>query len=103
MVLDISSKLGKEKQEIKIAEGMTYEVDCSAETMLKAEEKFKSIDKPQEMFSILELFIGKKATAEIKGLKPTVKMLKTIILAIMAQVNEEDFETFEKRFQESIG
>ena len=36
--LDISSKLGHEKQEITIAEGKTYEVDCSAMTMLKTED-----------------------------------------------------------------
>lgn len=101
MILDISTKLGKEKQEIKIAEGMVYEVDNSAETMLKAEEKFKNISDANEMFSILELFLGHTASIQIRDLNPTVKMLQTIIIAIMAQVNEEDFDEFEKRFQES--
>lgn len=101
MVLDISTKLGKEKQEIKIAEGMIFEVDNSAETMLKAEEKFKGMGNPNEMFELLELFLGQDATTKIRELKPTVKMIKTIIIGIMAQVNEEDFDEFEKRFQES--
>lgn len=98
--LDISSKLGKEKQTLTVAEGMTFEVDCSAETMLKAEEKFRSSNSPDTLFDTLEMFLGKKAVSEIKKLKPTVKNLETLIIATMAQVNEEDFETFQERFQE---
>lgn len=102
MVLDISSKLNKEKQEIKISEDLTVEVDCSAQTMLKAEEKFKNASSSEDTLDILKLFIGKKATDAVLNLKPTVKMLKTIIVAIMAQVNEEDFDSCMERFQKGI-
>lgn len=101
--LDISSRLGKSKQEITIAEGKTYEVDCSAETMLKAEEKFKSGAGAEDLFTIIEMFLGKNAVKDIKAMKVSVKEIKTIIIAIMAQVNEEDFESFEKRFQKQLG
>lgn len=101
--LDISSRLGKVKQEITIAEGKTYEVDCSAENMLKAEEKFKSGAGAGDLFAIIEMFIGKNAVKDIKAMKASVKEIKTIIIAIMAQVNEEDFESFEKRFQNRLG
>lgn len=97
--LDISSKLGHEKQEITIAEGKTYEVDCSAETMLKAQDIFKKDDSLEGLFTAIELLIGKKAEKDIREMKLTVNELKIVIIAIMAQVNEVSFEEMEKRFQ----
>ena len=41
MNLNITDKLGIEKQEITIAEGKTYTVNCGAKTMIKAQEIFK--------------------------------------------------------------
>ena len=97
--LDISSKLGHEKQEITIAEGKTYEVDCSAETMLKAQDIFKKDDSLEGLFMAIKLLIGAKAEKEIREMKLTVNGLKTVIVAIMAQVNEVSYEEMEKRFQ----
>ena len=97
--LDISSKLGHEKQEITIAEGKTYEVDCSAETMLKAQDLFKKDESFDGLFKAIELLLGEKAKKEIKEMKVTVKDLSIIIIAIMAQVNEISYEEMEKRFQ----
>lgn len=97
--LDISSKLGHEKQEITIAEGKTYEVDCSAETMLKAQDIFKKDESLEGLFSAIKLLIGAKAEKDIREMKLTVNELKTVIIAIMAQVNEVSYEEMEKRFQ----
>lgn len=97
--LDISSKLGHEKQEITIAEGKTYEVDCAAETMLKAQDIFKKDDSLEGLFTAIKLLIGTKAEKDIREMKLTVNGLKTVIIAIMAQVNEVSFEEMEKRFQ----
>lgn len=97
--LDISSKLGHEKQEITIAEGKTYEVDCSAETMLKAQDMFKKDDSLEGLFTAIKLLMGTKAEKDIRVMKLTVKELKTVIIAIMAQVNEVSYEEMEKRFQ----
>lgn len=97
--LDISSKLGHEKQEITIAEGKTYEVDCSAETMLKAQDIFKKDESLEGLFSAIKLLIGVKAEKDIREMKLTVNELKTVIIAIMAQVNEVSYEEMEKRFQ----
>ena len=74
--LDISSKLGHEKQEITIAEGKTYEVDCSAMTMLKTEELFKK----GEILKALEALLGKKILKDIEEMKLTVKEMKIIII-----------------------
>lgn len=97
--LDISSKLGHEKQEITIAEGKTYEVDCSAETMLKAQDIFKKDDSLEGLFTAIKLLIGEKAEKDIREMKLTVNGLKIVIIAIMAQVNEISYEEMEKRFQ----
>jgi len=99
-VIDISSKLGKEKQTIKLAEGKVFEVDSSADTYLRVQEKFNdkefSID---NMYEMIELLMGKEALKEIKDMKLTINGLKQIIIAISAIVNEVDFEEMEKRFQ----
>ncbi len=97
--LDISSKLSHEPQTITIAEGKTYKVDCSAETMLKAQDIFKNDNSFEGLFQAIELLLGEKASKEIKEMKVTVKDLSVIIIAIMAQVNEISYEEMEKRFQ----
>lgn len=93
--LDISSKLGHEKQEITIAQGKTYEVDCSALTMLKTEDLFKKGD----VLKAIELLLGKKILKDIEEMKLTINEMKIIIIAAAAQVNEVSYEEMEKRFQ----
>ena len=97
--LGISSKLSHEPQTITIAEGKTYKVDCSAETMLKAQDIFKKDNSFDGLFQAIELLLGKEASKEIKDMKVTVSDLSVIIIAIMAQVNEIPYEEMEKRFQ----
>lgn len=93
--LDISSKLGHEKQEITIASGKTYEVDCSALTMLKTEDLFKKGD----VLKAIETLLGKGILKDIEEMKLTVKEMQIIIIAAAAQVNEVSYEEMEKRFQ----
>nr|DAX62952.1 MAG TPA: hypothetical protein [Caudoviricetes sp.] len=97
--IDISSKLSHEPQTITIAEGKTYEVNCGAETMLKAQDIFKKDDSLEGLFTAIKLLIGEKAEKDIREMKLTVNGLKTVIIAIMAQVNEISYEEMEKRFQ----
>lgn len=97
--IDISSKLSHEPQTITIAEGKTYEVDCGAETMLKAQDIFKKDDSLEGLFTAIKLLIGEKAEKDIREMNLTVNGLKTVIIAIMAQVNEIPYEEMEKRFQ----
>lgn len=99
MNLNISDKLGHEKQEITIAEGKTYVVDCGARIMMKAQDIFKKDDSLEGFFKVIELLLGKKAKDDIDKMDLTIKELKTIITAIMAQVNEISYEEMEKRFQ----
>lgn len=102
MNLNITDKLGIEKQEITIAEGKTYTVNCGAKTMLKAQEIFKKDNSFDAMFEVIELLLGKKAKKDIYEMDMTVKQLQVVIVAIMAQVNEISYEEMEERFQKSV-
>ena len=102
MNLNIVDKLGIEKQEITIAEGKKYTVNCGAKTMIKAQEIFKKDNSFDAMLEVIELFLGKKAKKDIYEMDVTVKQLQVIIIAIMAQVNEISYEEMEERFQKSV-
>lgn len=97
--LSIVDKLGKSKQEITIAEGRTYEINCGAKTMIKAQELFKKEASFEVMFDVIELLLGKKARKDIYDMDVTVKELNIIIIGVMAQINEIPYEEMEKRFQ----
>lgn len=93
--LDISSKLGHEKQEITIAEGKVYEVNCEATNFFKVQEYFSA----NKILDALELLLGAKAVKELEEMKFTVKEMEVVIIAAAAQVNEVSYETMEKRFR----
>lgn len=99
-VIDISTKLEKEKVTIKLAEGKVYEVDTSADNYLLVQEKIKDQDFSIEtMYKMIEMLMGEKALKEIKEMKLTIPGLKAVIIALSAVVNEVDYEEMEKRFQ----
>lgn len=99
-VIDISSKLGKEKQTIKLAEGKVFEVDNSADTYLIVQEKLKNQDfSISSMYEMIEILMGAEALKEIKDMKLTIEGLRSVIIAISAVVSEVEFEEMEKRFQ----
>ena len=98
--IDISSKLGKEKQTIKLAEGKVFEVDTSADNYLLVQEKMKNENFSIEtMYEMIENLMGKEALEAVKELKPTIPGLRSIIIALSAIVNEVSYEEMEKRFQ----
>lgn len=94
--LDISSKLGHEKQEITIAPGKTYEVNCGAITLLKVQECYKK----DEVLKGIELLLGKKAVEDMEKMNLNAKEMETVIIAATAQANEVSFEEMEKRFRQ---
>ena len=99
--IDISSKLGKEKQTIKIAEGKVFEVDNSADTYLIVQEKLKNQDfSIASMYEMIEVLMGEEALKEIKDMKLTIDGLTAVVIAISAIVNEVPYEEMEKRFQD---
>lgn len=98
--IDISSKLGKEKQTIKLAEGKVFEVDTSADNYLVVQEKIANENfSINSMYEMIEILMGQKALEEIKEMKLTVNGLKAVIIALSSIVSEVDYEEMEKRFQ----
>jgi hypothetical protein len=100
MNIDISNKIGKEKPTLTIAEGKTYTVDNSAETVLLMQNKVNGEEMGIEtMYDVITCLLGDDALAEIKEIKPSVTEIQTIITALMALVQEIPLEEAEKRFQ----
>ena len=103
-VIDISQKLGMtDKSTVKIDEEYEFEVDCGAETMLLAEQKFREAKGVEDLYNLLVLFLKEEAVKIIKEKNYKVSQLNMIVVAIMAQVNEVSYEEMEKRFRELIG
>ena len=98
--IDISSKLGKEKQTIKLAEGKVFEVDTSADTYVIIQEKIEKENfSISSMYEMIKILMGEEALKEIKDMKLTVNGLRNVVIAISAIVGEVEFEEMEKRFQ----
>lgn len=101
MVIDISQKLNEnEESKIRIDENNEFDVDCGAETMLIAEQKFKQGKTIEDYYEIIKLFLGEEATKVIRNKNLSAKKLTAVVIAIMAQVNELSYEEMEKRFRE---
>lgn len=100
--IDISSKLGKEKATIKLAEGKVYEVDNSADNYLLVEESIKNEDfSIGTMYKMIGMLMGEKALKDIKEMKLTIPQLTSVVIAISAIVNEVSYEEMDKRFPTS--
>lgn len=97
--IDISAKLKKESIKIKLSEDKEYEVDNSAETFVIVQDKLKdkefSID---VMYEVIEILMGKDALKEIKDMKLSVNGIESVIIGLMAAINEISYEEMEKRF-----
>jgi hypothetical protein len=97
--IDISAKLKKEPIKIKLTEDKEYEVDNSAETFVIVQDKLKdkefSID---VMYEVIEILMGKDALKEIKDMKLSVNGIESVIIGLMAAINEISYEEMEKRF-----
>lgn len=97
--IDISAKLKKEPIKIRLAEDKEYEVDNSAEIFVIVQDKLKdkefSID---VMYEVIEILMGKDALKEIKDMKLSVNGIESVIIGLMAAINEISYEEMEKRF-----
>lgn len=104
MIIDISQKLEvADEAKIKVDSEHEFNVDCGAETMLLAEQKFREAKGVNDYFEIIRLFLGEEATRIIRAKNLSVKKLNIVVIAIMAQANELSYEEMEKRFREQQG
>lgn len=97
--IDISAKLKKEPIKIRLTEDKEYEVDNSAETFVIVQNKLKDKEFSIEvMYEVIEMLMGKDALKEIKDMKLSVNGIESVIIGLMAAINEISYEEMEKRF-----
>lgn len=97
--IDISAKLKKEPIKIKLTEDKEYEVDNSAETFVIVQDKLKDKEFSIEVMNeVIEILMGKDALKDIKDMKLSVKGIESVIIGLMAAINEISYEEMEKRF-----
>lgn len=94
--LNISDKLTTGKPSIVIGE-KEYEVDNTMESVIRFDETANSND-PDAMFKAIEVALGAKAAKELNVKKMSVPNYKILTIAIMAAMNDMDYEDAEARF-----
>lgn len=100
--IDISAKLTHERPKIKLAEGKIYDIDNRKNTILKLNQKMQNADINDLTFidEVIKMLLGDEAAKEINEMDLSVSDYKNIMIAIMAAIMEEDYETVERRFRE---
>lgn len=100
--IDISAHLTNKRPVIKLSEDKVYEVNDRKSAIIILNQKMKSADlnDVEEVDSILAVLLGKKAVEEINEMDPSFADYQTILVAAMAAVMGEDFETAQARFRE---
>lgn len=98
--IDISSKLGKEKKILKLAEGKEYEVNTKADNFLVIQEKFNKKEPTiNDMYEMIEVLMGKDALKDIKEMELTIEGLTAVITGLSALISEVSYEEMEKRMK----
>ncbi len=103
--IDITAKLTNERPKLKLAEDKTYEIDDRKNTVLKMNQRMKEANTEDIEFmdEIIEMLLGEKAVKEIDEMNPSMSAYQSIIIAIMAAIAGEDYETAEARFRKEAG
>jgi hypothetical protein len=102
-IIDISAKLTTERPVIRVAEGKEYEVDNSKNKVLRVNQIMNESEgsEVELIDKAIRLLLGERAFEEIEEMKLSFPDYKTIFIAVMAAVSDEEFETVEARFQKA--
>lgn len=102
-IIDISSKIKNEPTFLHIAEGMSYKVDDSKNTVIRVMQAWEdeSVDEMNKIDKTIEIILGEKAYKEINDLNLSINDYKVIAMAIMATISGQTLEEFETRFQQT--
>jgi len=104
-IIDISAKLTDERPKIKIAEDKIYEIDDRKNTILKMNQKMQSADTDNIEFidEMIEMLLGKEAAKEIDEMDMSFSNYQAIMIAIIAAIQEIEFEEAEALFRKATG
>lgn len=100
-IIDISSKLTNERPKLKLADDKIYEIDDRKNTILKMNQKMQNadIDNMEFIDEMIGILLGEKAAKEINEMDLSISNYQSIMIAIVAAVTGEDYETAEARFR----
>lgn len=104
-IIDISAKLTNERPQLKLAEDKIYDIDDRKNTIILLNQKMQSsdtndLDAIDEMISVV---LGEEAAKEINDMNLPMAAYQSIMIAIMAAVTGEEYETAEARFRKETG
>lgn len=104
-IIDISSKLTNEKPMLKLTEDKIYEIDDRKNTILLLNQKMQSSDLNDlsAIDEMIEVVLGKEAAKDIDNMNLSISAYQSIMIAIMAAVTGEEYETAEERFRKEAG
>lgn len=104
-IIDISAKLTNERPKIKISEDKIYEIDDRKNTILKMYQMFRDgdVNDIEMMDEVIKMLLGEKAAKEIDEMNLSIKNYQTIVIAIMAAIQEITFEEAEELFRQAAG
>lgn len=97
-IINISDKLSLGKPVIQVGE-KTYEVDDSLATVMKFEEMYADGD-TQSMIECLKVALGETAYNELNIENVSFKNIQVWFLAVMAAMQDLDYEEVESRFRQ---
>ena len=99
-VINITDKLDYDKPKVVVGE-KEYEVNNTIEAVLKFEENMGNANTVEGMQKVLEISLGKEAAKDFTVKENTVKNFRTLTIAILAAMQDVEYEEAEKRFQNS--
>ena len=98
-VINITDKLSSEKPKIVLGE-KTYEVNDSMETVLKFQELAQN-STTDNMEAAIKLSLGDKAAKELNIKKMSIQNFRVLTIAILAAMQNIEYEEAEARFQKA--
>lgn len=99
-VINITDKLNLVKPQIQIGDKL-YAVDNSVAAVFRFEESITSDGTQETMLNTLTIALGKKAVQEIDITKFSMENYKILVTAIIAAMQNIEYEEAAARFQES--
>lgn len=101
-VIDISDKLSLDRPAI-LVKGKQYTINNGAGNFALMIKKTKDTEGniAENMLDVVELALGKEASTELDLNSWVVENLKVLWIAILAAIQNEDYEVIEARFQEN--
>lgn len=96
-IINISDKLSLERPSIQVGD-KTYEVNDSISTVMKFEEMYGDGD-TQGMLECMKVALGEDAYAEMNVENMSLKNIKVWFFAIMAAMQDMDYDEIESRFR----